>query len=517
MTENPDLRSVRVEVETGTGEPVVAPAVQARARPSDLGIVTGVLGLGLAGVLMILALRPDDQRSPDAVTAVPTPITGVDLLEGDRVAATSATSTALFKQTVGAGELQSIVRAPVGFLGLASNHSDENFPSIVRSADGVDWAAVDLALDDLIPAALPDRTELSYDQLIRTETGYALLMTTSEFESEGDRSPTTIRVQRLTSPEGASWIVDPNFVPLDATGPFTRVLSHGVDSFVTLTWPPSPVNRPLRDLLGANVDGGSSFEEACSVELFEDGQLMVLPCLQGAGLQIDATNMIEPDRFADIAECAGFLSEGSTGEVSFWVVNRGDEAAELTGANSLLLLPMVADDGRVVSLDFRVSPLFDGSVCDGLLGVDDLPPPAVVVWETENSGEPVRFPIPEEVDLVDLLSVRAEPVMIGQNLLVLIGSVVTSVDIESGEWAGVLTLPVRPDDEASARITTDGSRLIYLDSARVNVLHLGTGLSAFVESAGGNRPGFPSIIYADNEVVFARGGNSIFKVELPLS
>jgi len=56
-----------------------------------------------------------------------------------------------------------------------------------------------------------------------------------------------------------------------------------------------------------------------------------------------------------------------------------------------------------------------------------------------------------------------------------------------------------------------------LDSARVNVLHLGTGPSAFVESTGGNRPGFPSIIYADNEVVFASGANSTFKIELPAS
>jgi hypothetical protein len=517
MTENEALRSVRVEVEAHSGEPVDSPSAPTRARTSNLGIVAGVLGLGLAGVLMILSLRPDGPGSPDAGTAVPTSTTAVDLLEDDRVTTTSAASTGLFEQTVGAGEMQSIVRAPEGFLGLASNHPDEDFPRIVRSVDGVQWVTVDVAVDDSIPAGLPARTARVFEQLLRTETGYALLMTTSEFESEGDRPPTTIRVQRLTSPEGASWSVDPDFMPLDATGPFTRVLSHGVDSFVILTWPPSPVNNALRELLDANVDGGSSFEEACSVELFGDGQLMVLPCLEGEGLQIDATSMIEPDRFADMAECAGFLSEGSTGEASFWVVNRGHEAAELTGANSLLLLPTVAPDGRVVALDFGVSPRFDGSVCDGLLGVDDLPPPAVVIWETEDSEEPVRFPIPDEISLVDLLSVRAEPAIIGQNMLVLIGSVVTSIDIESGEWAEVLTLPVRPDDEASARITTDGSRLIYLDSARVNVLHLGTGLSTFVESTGGNRPGFPSIIYADNEVVFATGASSTFKIELPAS
>jgi hypothetical protein len=240
-----------------------------------------------------------------------------------------------------------------------------------------------------------------------------------------------------------------------------------VDSFVVLTWPPSPVNRALRDLLQVHLDDEGSFEEVCSVELLADGQFAIYPCGVGDALQIDAAKMIEPDRFADLRECAVFLSEGWTGEVSFWVVNRGGAAAELAGANSLLLLPSVGGDGRVVALELSAPPWLDPSTCDGF-GVEELPAAAVVIWDPEAATTPVRLPIPDDVELVDLLSVRAEPAITGREMLVLLGSTATSIDIESGEWADVLTLPVRPDDEASARITADGSRLIYLDSARVN-------------------------------------------------
>jgi hypothetical protein len=156
------------------------------------------------------------------------------------------------------------------------------------------------------------------------------------------------------------------------------------------------------------------------------------------------------------------------------------------------------------------------SACDGL-GVDDLPPPAVVVWDPEAATAPVRFPIPDDVELVDLLSVRAEPMVIGRELLLLIGSTVTSIDIDSGEWHEVLTLAFRGDDETSVRFSADGSQLIQLYSGRVTVTDLRTGQQRFREDVvgGGNRPGFPSITYADDEVVFAQGGNSVFKVELP--
>jgi hypothetical protein len=138
VAENPDLRSVRVEVEAHSGEPGDAPSAPTRGRASNLGIVAGVLGLGLAGVLMILALRPDDAGSADAGTAAPTSTALAEVLEdvvGDNQETTA--SATLFEQTVGADELQSIVRAPVGFLGLTSKETLQITPNIVRSVDGV--------------------------------------------------------------------------------------------------------------------------------------------------------------------------------------------------------------------------------------------------------------------------------------------------------------------------------------------------------------------------------------------
>lgn len=516
MTENPDLRSVRVEVEASSGGSLDAPAAQSRVGASKLGIVTGVVGLGLAGVLIGFALRSNDRPSTDAEVAVPASATQVseDVVGDDPATTLSDAPETLFEPTAGAEGLHSIVRAPVGFLALTRKESLQLGPRIVRSADGTEWVDVVVSFDDNVAQGGTDIAVRRYDRLIRTDSGYALLMTTIGFPPDEDPSQFQFRIQRLISPDGAKWGTDPDFVSLDSSGPSTRVLSHGPDSFVAQTWPQSPVNTALRDLLEANVDDGSSFEDACVADDFVEGQLVVFPCSEGEGRPIEAVDTVDPDRFAKLTECAVLLSDGSEGLVSFQVVHRDQAATELAGANAIQIPPMVTDDGRVVAIDFAGTQRRDPSACDGF-GVDGLRPAAIVVWDPKTAAIPVRHSIPEDVDLVDLLSVRAEPALLHNDLLVLIGSVVTSIDIETGVWTEVLTLPVPPDDEASVRITTDGSQLIYLDSARVNVLHLDTGLSAFVESTGGNRPGFPSIIYADNEILFAQGGNSVFKVELP--
>ena len=521
MTENPDLRSVRVEVEADSSGSVDVPAILAREGASKLAIIAGMAGLGLAGVLMILALRPNDARSADAETAVPTTVAGVnDDESGDAQVTNAAESerpSTLFEETVGAEELQSIVRAPFGFLGLTGKESLQIPPNIVRSANGVDWVDVDVSFDDTVALGGSDVAVRSYQQLIRTESGYALLMTTRLFHSMGDRSPFTSRIDRLTSPNGAIWSIDPTFAPIDVSGGpgrFTRVNAHRVDSFVVLTSPLSPVNKTLRDLLEANVDDNSSFEEACSVELMGEGQLFVLPCL-GEGLPIDAADTIDPDRFDDLTACAVFLSQGWMGGVSFWVVNRGQRAAELVGTNSLLIPPTVTDDGRAVAIEFSGTPRLDAAACEGP-GVDNVPSPAVVVWDPEAAKAPIRLPIPDDVELVDLMSVRTDPAVIGRDLLVLLDSGVRLIDIESGEWVELLTFPSRLNDETSMRLSRDGTELIQLSSSRVTVTDLRTGEKRAREDVGGgNRPGFPAIMYADDEVVFAQGGNAVFKVELP--
>ena len=61
-------------------------------------------------------------------------------------------------------------------------------PNIVRSVDGVHWVDIDVSFDDTVAQGSSGVAVRSYDQLIQTESGYALLMTTAEFQSEGDRS-----------------------------------------------------------------------------------------------------------------------------------------------------------------------------------------------------------------------------------------------------------------------------------------------------------------------------------------
>lgn len=431
----------------------------------------------------------------------------------------------LFQSTDGAGRLESVVPDGEGFLGLGSRQSDGGLPNIVRSLDGVDWRAIEVQLVAAESTESSLQSEVTYEHLIATDVGYALLMRATESQSdgdgggEGDGARPASHIRRLVSPDGETWSIDPNFATLDLASGSIRVAAHGSDSFVTTMRPPSE-NRSLQELLELHFDGTASTGPMCAVELQIGGELTVYPCSEGEERTVVASDAIQPELFEALRDCAIHLSRQWVSDSSTWVVGRANDPAELTGASSLLFRPGIMPDGRLVAVDYPSSPSAGATACDGFLELETPPAPAVVVWSPEEAGNPVRHPIPAEIDVASLLSVGAEPAISGRELLTLVGTGLTSIDltsidVDSGIWEKVLTLPVRPDDETSVKITTDGSQLVYLDSARVTLIELATRSTRFVESEGGNRPGFPQIIYADNDVVFARGANSIFKIDVP--
>jgi hypothetical protein len=516
MTENPDLRSVRVEVEPESGWTVEAPEVETSANRSKVGIVSGAVGLGLVAFLMVLALRADEPAAEGTTSAVD-PSTSV--AESVAMSADVEISAELFEQTSGTSQLQSVIRAPGGFLGLSWDQSAQQLPIVVRSVDGVDWSAVDVVLDDSNARARNEgQFERIYEQLIRTEDGYALLMTTVWVQSDGDLSPSAVRIERLTSPDGALWSTDSSFEPVDVADGFPRVVSHGANSFVYLAQPTSPVNIPLKELLDEQVADGADFDGLCWADAQADGGLSLNFCTSGDIVLLDAADTIDPDRFGLLRECAVFLSQNGASDSSFWVAHRGLTTQHLADANSLLVQPSIAHDGTVVAIDFSRPLWLDKSACVEFLDFDDAGPSALVVSDPQSSNGRVRLPVPDEIDVLSLLSVRAEPLITGRAMLLLIGSTVTSIDIDTGKWTEILALRFRVDDEAAVRFTLDGSQLIHLDSARVTAIDARTGDERWREDmGGGNRPGFPWMLYADNDVVFAQGGNSMFKVDLPAS
>ncbi len=522
MTKNPDLRSVRVEIDTPIDATPTAdvPIVSAGASGRKRGAIVAILGAAFVGLLLVLAQR----ESVDNVVELPTPTispTADDGFDDGQFGTPLSGSTELFQPTTGASQLESVVRVPSGFVGLTRNVAADGTPIIVRSADGIDWTEVDTEFDDSLLDHSAELPPPAFEELVQTDDGFAMLRRTTEILAEDDTSRTISRILRLRSPDGFTWSVDPNFAPFESAGGSTRVVAHVAGSFVASTQ--RPIENPLlQDLLEGEAEDVLLPTAFCSVEPQTDGQLRFIACEGAEVFILTAASESDFARFELIGRCAVFLSQRWAVQSSFWVVQSVSGVAELAGANSLLFPPSVADDGRIVAIDFPSPPTTGELACQDFLEVEESPSPAVAVWDPQNSAQPVRHPIPEGIAVSSLLSVRAEPTISSAGLLVLLGSGLTSIDLmsidlDSGAWEDVLTLPVRPDDETSVQISADGSRLIYLDSSRITVIQLDTRMTGYLDSAGGNRPGFPQIIYADNGVVFARGANSTFKIDVPAS
>ena len=477
MTKSPDHRSVRVEIDEDAWLTTDAPLVVAGPERPRFRVAGLLAAIGFVAVLVLTAALFNDGDADDA--AGPFPSVVPEVLDGGAsgglFSSDAATPAVLFQPTDGARQLESVVRSPSGFLGLTSKRDVQNNPVIVESVDGVQWLAIDFSVSGSVPPQPAGESTRIFESLRRIDGGYALLMTTSSLGVEAGGSPSTSEVRRLRSPDGMSWTVDEEFAPIDSVGQRSRAVAHGEDSFIIVKTPVSARSESLGDLESNQLDGDSNSEDACR----------------------------------------------ST-EPTFWIASRGGARLELEGATSLLSPPLIADDGRVVGIDSPSSTRPGRDACEGSFDLEEVEAHTVVVWDPQDPTRPIRHPLPAEVGLTSLLSVGAEPSLSGDELLILVGSGLTSVDLASvdldtGVWEDVLTLPVRPDDETSVQLTADGSKLVYLDSARVTVIGRDSGQLSFADSLAGNRPGFPQIIYADNEVVFARGANSIFSIDLPTS
>lgn len=521
MAKNPDLRSVRVEIEgeTHSREALDVPLVDAARKRSRLAVLAAVAVVALVVLAAIVAER-DAESVEDATPASTTLPAQVDEPQGGQFGTALSGVPELFQPTTGVSQLESVVRVPSGFVGLTQQQTEGRVPHIVQSTNGVDWVEVDVVLDSSIPPRPADGPAPVYEKLIQIPDGFALLMRTSEVGLEDDPDRAFTRISRLTSADASTWRTDSRFVSFDSASGSSAVVSHVEASFVTRTRQPIE-NVLLQQLVDEHLISFSSSPALCSARSIDD-ELQAFPCDGGEVVAFGADDVVEPERFESLRECAIFLSQRWASESSFWLVQPQHGVVELTGARSTIFPPSVAADGRIVTIDFPSPPNVGELACGGLVELQKSPSPGVVVWTPENAAEPVRYDVPAEIDVSSLLSVRAEPTISNAGLLVLIGSGLTSIDLTSidldtGGWERVLTLPVRPDDETSVRITADGSRLIYLDSSRVTVIQLDDRLTGYVETAGGNRPGFPQIVYADNETVFARGANSIFKIDVPAS
>jgi hypothetical protein len=517
MTENPDLRSVRVVLDADSVRPTDAPHIDESASTSRFGLITGFVGFGLVVFLMVLALRPDSDAAADGGTSSFTSsAVGVNEERKDSVAITTLSDSSqpgLFSRTSGTASLLSMAKGQIGYLGLTSQTA--RTPEIRRSTDGVDWSRVQAVLGESVDPWSPG-TDRMFVSLVRSNLGFGVLMVTTDDQSR-DQSGGSARIERLFSTDGAVWEIDERFPTVYESDGYLDVLSHNDQSFSYATRSASEANPELGALLREHVVDGERFTEVCETDRTVSNEFQFDLCDRLSTFTVGAADVVEPDRFDSLRDCIVYVVERGYRQREFNVVRVGSSGpTAITDATSPVFAPVVADDGTAVMFDAGSPPSLDPNSCDGFIELDESPSPAVVVWRPDDTSGLLRLPIPDEIDLIDLLSTRTQIAMSGREVLILNGSSVTSIDIDTGEWDDVLTLQTRLGDETSTRFTVDGAQLVQLDSSRVTVTDLRTGEQRSREDVGGgNRPAFPRIFYADDQLVLALGANSLFAVELP--
>lgn len=517
MTENPDLRSVRVELDADSVRPVDAAHIDDSVSTSTFGLITGLVGFGFVVVLMVLALQPDNDTPADAaMSSITSSTVGVNEEGQDSGATTTLSDVSrpgLFVRTSGSASLRSVASGQSGYLGLASQTA--RTPEIRFSTNGLDWSRVQAVLGESVDPWAPG-TERMFVSLVRSNLGFGMLMLTVDDPSR-DQFGGSSRIERLFSTDGSVWEIDERFPVVYESDGYLDVLSHNNLSFSYATRSPSMSNPELVALLRNNVVGGERVTEVCETHRTVSDEFQFDLCDGLSTFTVGAADVLERDRFEALSDCIVYVVERDYRQQAFNVVRVGSSGpTALIEFTSPVFAPLLADDGTAVLFDAGPPPSLDPNSCDGLLDLDESPSRAVVVWHPDDTNGLVRLPVPEEIDVIDLLSTRTDVAMNGREVLMLHGSSITSIDVDTGEWDEVLTLQTRLNDETSTRFTIDGAQLVQLDSSRVTVTDLRTGEQRSREDVGGgNRPGFPQIFYADDQLILAVGANSLFAIEPP--
>lgn len=505
MAEKPDGQSVRIEIEGSDDRHLPDIYGPQRERSTRVSLAVG------AAAVAVVALLTLSLRSEGASTAEDQIPTSTDLAPIVTTSTTTAQRTS-FMPTVGVSQLQSVIRGQVGFFGLGWNEMPDSAPSIVRSQDGVTWTTLDTIKGDSITRlGLDIRRERTYEHLIRTDNGFALLMTTFEFGVE-QGLPTASRIDRVTSTDGITWEIDASFDPVITAGTM-QTLAHTSDSFVYLIHAETVESSRLQTLLSEHIVD-VEMEAACFANLDGGQRLVIYDCDSGTEVSLGAEDMNEPERFEQLSKCASSLGEADFGAGDFWLA-RPESAPIALGSGSFANAPITSTDGTVVSIEFGQVPWRDSTSCDEFIDLPNSAHPTLTVWNPATQTRPARVTISDKVDLINLRPTQVAPTISGRQLLLADDTAIQSLNIDTGEWAEPVALTNPISGDTSARFSQDGSLLIKFGNFRVWVTDVVTGEGQYRESESQPRRGFGWIMYADNEAALVTFGNSLLFVDLP--
>lgn len=488
--------SVRVEVSELDAAPLEPPVPQRAASNRAQGLFAGVGVLAvLAGLVATLVLL-QPESGENAVGAVRESTTSAPSTTTAPSTTVASTTSALSDDTSDAALPaesfpESIVRTNDGFLMLMTMNNG-GF-GLWRSADGTNWTAADFTIDN---AAVDEPSDEStswarYTGLISTPDGFAML------EMREGRAR---EVFRLTSTDGERWRREP--VSLSPEEGWMHPLVHSPDAVLMQSYRGTGRDETValfRTVL--RPDSDLDLTDVCHVNVQRELLEMYACTFDGEPSRIESDDLINPEIFDDVVECALSISASGHEDFTFWSIDAHNRvSSELDPGLLLWQGEALPGTTTVVTVDIEQPKLDVAPACDGLADLsqqDDDLPTAVVLIEPDGSSRRIDMPNPVEAQLLWTDEDWAPPVVStasnGAVHLAANGKV-WKLDLESLVWQEILSIP----EDTIPRFSRDGGVVLVIAEQGVDVGDLTTGEWHTVEADDAHNS-WP--IYIDDEVV----------------
>jgi len=498
------VSSVRVEVDDSTDASAEIPSA-----PDSSGRTAGRWAALAGGVVLVIglivglaALSPDDGEAADGALRQATTTTMPETTATSPPSSVDTFATQEFESVPNQfdPQINGIVRADVGFLGLGFFDGAGGLPPLFASADGAVWTPIDAELVGLDPGDQDGFWQ--YSNLERVEDGFALLRSRPGRFAASAAQLGTI-TERLVSPGGLTWTRDDSFRPLETSGSRLTAEFHLPEAFGTVSVVENDLPA-LGELLNqVLVDGALEFEdnEACRLEplgtfLTDIRAIRTIPCrgVSSAGVILSAEDLVDPDSFESVLTCADVLVALGEEDIST-AVQRSGEVAPVSVDSPGAFRHKVTPDGSIVSISWGDRVLVNIEACDSFPGVlPDPAPPAIEILLPDDSFR--RIPLPAGAPDAFTASLLPSVTATDTGLLVMLERSLWSLDFNGDVWTLLQDFPPFGVAFTDLRLI-DSERAFAVSPSFIGLLDLETGEVSLGEAAPRD---FPLIYYLDDEV-----------------
>ena len=491
-----DAPSIRIEPEHPDGDRGQPKGTD----PSNNGRVRFLTGLaavvGVAVVMLaLIVLQPEEGRTADgSERRAPTPST---VAESPTTTDAEVQPDPLVANLIDLdASIREVVNASVGYLGVLAVPAPRAEPPIMRSIDGLEWAAVESVVVEPDDLDLLRSRFASFIGLRSTETGFSVLRVRQQFAAPGRSATGFFVTDRLLSDDGVEWTLDDDFT--DITARQAVSLASGSGDLMLSVTPPIPdflerrtgridraiaqaLPEPECELRGSSID--RQFIDSCDAE--------------------DAVATPEP-------ECSSeYLS--SVEPFEFAVVNPTSIAGRYLG-HGLVTSPEVIEresSPPVVAALVRAISTPPADCVGTVLDTPDPRPMSLAIWESPEA--PARHvPLDLSVNNIDPIALQDAVALgpLGDSLLLTTRNQLIRVNLDGS--ADVFNRDVLEGVDLDLQVprafpTSDGLMLVDVRDGVLRIWNISEdGVRAMQEPVF-EQTGFGEVRFADSRIVLISG------------